>query len=330
MKQILSNLYGHQKLSREEARDILVKIGREEYNEAQIASFITVYLMRAITVEELQGFREALLELCIPIDLEGRTTIDIVGTGGDGKNTFNISTLAAFVVAGAGYQVTKHGNNGVSSICGSSNVLKHLGYTFTNDQDELLRQLDTAGICFLHAPLFHPAMKAVAPIRRNLGVKTFFNMLGPLVNPAQPDYQLFGVYNLELARLYQYILQRSDKKFAIVHALDGYDEVSLTSPFKLRTHQSDQLLEAKDLGLPAYQQKDLFGGDTIEEAAGVFQAVLENRSTQAQQDVVVANAALAIHCMQPNHSIEDCLEEARESILSGKAHKALRTVCNMK
>ena len=326
MKQILTNLYGHRKLDREEARAILVDIGKEVYNEAQIASFITVYLMRAITVEELQGFRDALLELCNPIDLEDRPTIDIVGTGGDGKNTFNISTLSAFVVAGAGYQVTKHGNYGVSSACGSSNVLEHLGYTFTNQRDALLNQVDTAGICFLHAPLFHPAMKAVAPIRRNLGVKTFFNMLGPLVNPGQPDYQLFGVYNLELARLYQYILQDAGKQFAIVYALDGYDEVSLTGPFKLRTHSADQLLQPEDLGFPAYQPEDLFGGNTVPEAARIFTDILSGKGTAAQRDVVCANAGLAIHCIHPEKALEDCIAEARKSLQSGKAFKALKSL----
>lgn len=319
MKKILSKLYQHRFLSREEAREILVNISNNKYNEAQIASFITVYLMRHISADELQGFRDALLELCVPIDLEGRETIDIVGTGGDAKNTFNISTLSSFVVAGAGYKVSKHGNYGVSSASGSSNVLETHGYTFTNDRGKLMRQLDEANICFFHAPMFHPAMKTVAPIRRQLGVKTFFNMLGPLVNPAQPKYQLFGVFNLELARLYQYILQQSDKQFAIVFALDGYDEISLTGPFKLRTHASEQLLTPEDLGKRKLMEEELYNGGSVESAAKVFTNILEGRGTEAQNSVIYANAGIAIHCIKPQQSLEDCMAEAEESLQSGRA-----------
>ncbi|MEM9991332.1 MAG: anthranilate phosphoribosyltransferase [Bacteroidota bacterium] len=326
MKAILSKLYEHQHLSREEAREVLMNISNETYPPAQVASFMTVYLMRAITVDELQGFREALLELCLTIDLEGRETIDIVGTGGDGKNTFNISTLSSFLVAGAGYKVTKHGNRGVSSVSGSSNVLQQMGYLFTDNRDKLMRQLDKAGICFFHAPLFHPAMKAVAPIRRALKLKTFFNMLGPLVNPAQPKYQLFGVYSLELARLYQYILQQSKKQFSVVYAMDGYDEVSLTSPFKVRTHHSEQLITPTDIGKSYYQQQDLYGGETIAEAATIFQNILKGNGTAAQNDVVATNAGLAIHCIHPEKSLLDCIAEAQESLESGRALKALETL----
>lgn len=329
MKAILSKLYEHQHLSRDEAREVLINISNENYNAAQIASFMTVYLMRAITVDELQGFREALLELCLAIDLEGRETIDIVGTGGDGKNTFNISTLSSFLVAGAGYKVSKHGNKGVSSVSGSSNVLQEMGYQFTNDRDKLMRQLDEAGICFFHAPLFHPAMKAVAPIRRELKLKTFFNMLGPLVNPAQPKYQLFGVFNLELGRLYQYILQQSDKQFAVVYAMDGYDEVSLTSPFKVRTHHSEELLTPMDIDKPYYQQNDLHGGDTVEAAARIFRNILEGNGTRAQQDVVTANAGLAIHCIHPEKSLVDCVAEAQAALDSGKALGALKKLVSL-
>ena len=328
MKNILTRLFAHENLSRREAREILVNISNEKYNSAQIAAFVTVYLMRAITVDELQGFRDALLELCLPIDLEGRKTVDIVGTGGDGKNTFNISTLSSFVVAGAGYPVTKHGNYGVSSACGSSNVLEYLGYTFTNDVDELKRQLDRSNICFLHAPLFHSAMKTVAPIRRQLGVKTFFNMLGPLVNPAQPDCQLLGVFNLGLSRLYEYIFQQTNRQFSIVYAMDGYDEVSLTGPFKLRTNAGEQLLNPEAIGKPVLQQADLHGGDTVPEAAAIFTNVLNGKATPAQFEVVTANAGLAIHCMQPDVSLADCIAEASESLISKKALQAFQKLIN--
>jgi anthranilate phosphoribosyltransferase len=245
--------------------------------------------------------------------------MDIVGTGGDGKNTFNISTTSAIVVAGAGYKVTKHGSYGVSSSVGSSNVLMALGYEFTNDTDILKRQLDTANICFLHAPLFHPALKEVVPVRKDLKMKTFFNMLGPLVNPAQPSHQLFGTFSLELSRLYQYIMQQTGRQFSIVYALDGYDEISLTGKFKLRTNATERLLGPEDLGKPTLLQSDLYGGETAEEAAEIFKSVLSNTATPAQIAVVIANAGMAIHCIKPAQSIEDCLAEAKESIVSGKA-----------
>lgn len=319
MKEILNCLFDHEKLGREEAKEILLKISKGAFNHVQVASFITVYNMRPISLSELQGFRDAMLELCIPLDLNGQTTIDIVGTGGDGKNTFNVSTLSAVVVAGAGYKVTKHGSYGVSSATGSSDVLIAMGYEFTNDQDKLRRQLDAANICFLHAPLFHPAMKEVVPIRKNMGMKTFFNMLGPLVNPVQPEYQLFGTFSLELSRMFQYIMQHTGRRFAIVYALDGYDEVSLTGDFKLRTNDSERILSPEDLGKKRYSQVDLFGGNTHEEAAEIFTNVLKNQGTPAQMDVVTANAGLAIHCLRPDQSIGDCIAEAQESIASGRA-----------
>ncbi|MCH2084409.1 MAG: anthranilate phosphoribosyltransferase [Saprospiraceae bacterium] len=319
MKKILSRLFEHEKLSRAEAKEVLIKIAKGEYNHVQISSFATVYNMRPISIAELQGFRDALLELCVPFDLNGIETMDIVGTGGDGKNTFNISTTSAIVVAGAGYKVTKHGSYGVSSSVGSSNVLMALGYEFTNDTDILKRQLDTANICFLHAPLFHPALKEVVPVRKDLKMKTFFNMLGPLVNPAQPSHQLFGTFSLELSRLYQYIMQQTGRQFSIVYALDGYDEISLTGKFKLRTNATERLLGPEDLGKPTLLQSDLYGGETAEEAAEIFKSVLSNTATPAQIAVVIANAGMAIHCIKPAQSIEDCLAEAKESIVSGKA-----------
>src|SRR5260221_10594175 len=224
MKKILQYLFEHKTLSRDQAKDVLINIGRGLYNESEITSFITVFLMRSITIEELQGFRDALLSLAVKTNLEDYEVIDIVGTGGDGKNTFNISTLSCFIVAGTGQKVAKHGNYGASSISGASNVMEQLGYKFKNDNSKLKKEIEEANICFLHAPLFHPALKTVGPIRKNLAIRTFFNMLGPLVNPAFPKYQLIGVYNLEMARIYNYLLQQSGNSFTIIHGLDGYDE----------------------------------------------------------------------------------------------------------
>lgn len=319
MKPILNRLFNHERLGREEARQVLLDISHARYNHVQIASFMTVFQMRPVTITELQGFRDALLELCVPFEVNGMETIDIVGTGGDGKNTFNISTTSAVVVAGAGYKVTKHGSYGVSSSVGSSNVLQELGYTFTSNTDILRRQLDEVNLCFLHAPLFHPAMKEVVPVRKQLGMKTFFNMLGPLVNPVQPTHQLLGTFNLELSRLYQYIMQESGRRYSIVYALDGYDEVSLTGSFRLRTNEADTIFTPQDLSQPQLQQQDLHGGDTPEEAANIFRSVLENTCTDAQKAVVVANAGLAIQCLRPEQSLQDCMNEARVSIESGKA-----------
>ena len=329
MKAVLARLFEHQKLSREEAREVLLSISEGAHNHIQVSSFITVYNMRPISLPELQGFRDAMLELCVPLDVDVQPTIDIVGTGGDGKDTFNISTLSCVVVAGAGYKVTKHGSYGVSSATGSSDVLLAMGYEFTGDRDTLRRQLDAANLCFLHAPLFHPAMNEVVPIRKNLGMKTFFNMLGPLVNPVQPEYQLFGTFSLELSRMYHYIMQQTGRRFAIVFALDGYDEVSLTGDFKLRTNDSDRVLSPEDLGKPRLTQKDLFGGSTHEEAAAIFRNLLEHRATPAQIDVVTANAGLGIYCIKPQQSIEDCIAEARESIVSGRAWETFRKLLSV-
>ncbi len=275
--------------------------------------------MRSITVDELTGFREAMLELCLPINFNGVETIDIVGTGGDGKDTFNISTLACFVTAGAGVKVTKHGNYGVSSISGSSNVLEAIGYKFTNDNSILQKQLDEAGLCFLHAPLFHPAMKSVAPIRKELGVRTFFNMLGPIVNPAFPKYQLLGVYNLELLRLYNYLLQQSEQQYVILHSLDGYDEISLTSPFKMVSTTEEKIMSPEQLGFKTIKQSDLHGGDSVQAAAIVFMQILEGKGTEAQNNAVCANAAMAIHCADSKKSIQESVEMAKEALSSKKA-----------
>ncbi|MEM7086098.1 MAG: anthranilate phosphoribosyltransferase [Bacteroidota bacterium] len=323
MKQVLNRLINHEQLSKEEARNILVSISEGAYNNSQIAAFMTVYMMRSVTLEELEGFRDALLELCIPLDISDYNTVDLCGTGGDSKNTFNISTLASFVTAGAGVKVTKHGNYGVSSISGSSNVMEQLGVKFSNESDYLLQCLDRAGICILHAPLFHPAMKNVAPIRRALGVKTFFNMLGPMVNPASPKNQLVGVFNLELARMYGYLYQKGNKDFTILYAMDGYDEVSLTGPVKMISNDTEQLLYPHSFGLDVIQQSDIYGGDTVEASAKIFSDILNGNGTQAQNNVVCANAGLAISTVE-KCTIPEGFEKAKESLRSGRALKALK------
>lgn len=319
MKQILNHLFENKTLTRDQAKDILTLISQGLYNNSQMAAFMTAYCMRNITVTELEGFRDAMLELCLPADLGTNELIDLCGTGGDGKDTFNISTLASFVVAGAGYKVAKHGNYGVSSGCGSSNVMEFLGYKFTNDIGELKRTLDTANICFLHAPLFHPAMKTVAPIRRELGVKTFFNMLGPMVNPARPNNQLVGVYNLELARMYAYLYQRSDKKYTILNALEGYDEISLTCNFKTFTPKGEKVNTLKSIGFDKLDPLAIAGGSTVDESAGIFVQVLSGNATTAQSSVVLANAAVAINTIHPDKTFGDCFYEAEESLLSKRA-----------
>ena len=328
MKAILNRLIQHQQLSKEEARQMIINIADGYYNNSQIASFLTVYMMRSISLEELEGFRAALLELCIAIDLSEFDTIDLCGTGGDGKDTFNISTLSSFVTAGAGIKVTKHGNYGVSSGCGSSNVLEALGVKFSNDQDFLKRCVDQAGICILHAPLFHPAMKNVAPVRRELGVKTFFNMLGPLVNPAFPKNQLTGVFNLELARLYHYLFQKTDTKFTILYALDGYDEISLTGPTKVFSKNSERVLSPEDFGVLPLEANQIAGGDNVDSSAKIFMNVIQNKGTQAQQEVVCANAGMAISTALDLSPIES-FEKAKESLLSGKAFEALTKLQNL-
>ncbi|WP_048330907.1 anthranilate phosphoribosyltransferase [Bizionia psychrotolerans] len=320
MKNILNRLINQEHISSEEAKNVLVNISKDNYNQSQIASFLTVYMMRNITLEELQGFRDALLELCIPVDLKGYNAIDLCGTGGDGKDTFNISTLASFVTAGAGVNVAKHGNYGVSSACGSSNVMEHLGVKFSNDIGFLKTCLDDAGICILHAPLFHPAMKNVAPIRRELGVKTFFNMLGPMVNPAFPKNQMVGVFSLELLRLYSYLYQNTDKNYSIVHALDGYDEISLTGSAKVINNASEKMLNPTDFGVEALTQEAIHGGDSIASSAKIFTHILNGQGTNAQNNVVCANAAIAISTVR-NTSISQSFALAQESLKSGAAKK---------
>jgi len=319
MKAILNHLFENKTFSREESKQILTDLALGKYNNSQIAAFMTAYCMRSITVSELEGFRDAMLELCLEVDLETENLIDLCGTGGDGKDTFNISTLASFVVAGAGYKVAKHGNYGVSSGCGSSNVIEFLGYQFTSDTDKLKENIDNANICFLHAPLFHPAMKTVAPIRRELGVKTFFNMLGPLVNPAKPTNQLVGVFNLELARVYAYLYQKSNKNYTILNALDGYDEVSLTCDFKTFSAAGEKIFSIEDLGFDKLSPAEIVGGHTVSDSANIFMKVLNAEATSAQNNVVLCNAALAIKTIDASKSFADCFYEAEEALLNKKA-----------
>ena len=321
MREILNRLINNQTLSREEAKEVLTGLATGQYNNSQIASFLTVYLMRAIRVEELEGFRDAMLELCNPVDLQGYNAIDVCGTGGDGKNTFNISTISSFIVAGAGVNVAKHGNYGVSSVSGSSNVLEYLGAKFSGDADQMKRSIDESGICFMHAPLFHPAMKNVAPIRKELGVKTFFNMLGPMVNPAFPPNQLVGVFSLELARLYGYLYQNTDKHFSIVHALDGYDEISLTGSFKLISNGEEAIISPSQLGFSTLKQEELHGGETVEDSAKIFGQILGGNGTEAQNNAVLSNAGLAISTVQQT-PFEEGIQEASSSLKSGKAFKS--------
>lgn len=326
MKEILAHLFEYKSFTRKEAYDILTNIATGKYDTHQIAAFMTIYGMRSIRVEELAGFREAMYDLCNKVDFKGYDLIDMCGTGGDGKNTFNISTLASFVVAGAGYHVAKHGNVGVSSSCGSSNVMEYLGYTFTSDKDILQRQLETANICFLHAPLFHPAMKTVAPIRRALAVKTFFNMLGPLTNPANPRFQCVGVFSLELARLYAYLYQNTDKQYSIIHALDGYDEISLTGDFKVINNQGENYYTVDELGFSAVKPEELAGGDSIEEAAKTFRTIIEGQGNDVQNNVVLTNAAFGIKTFHPEKSFADCYYEAESSLLGHKALNSFKTL----
>jgi anthranilate phosphoribosyltransferase len=328
MKEILNHLFEHKTLDKATAREVFINLAQGRYNNSQMAAFMTVFLMRSITVEELGGFRDAMLELCIPFDTQGMPAIDVCGTGGDAKDSFNISTLVSFVVAGAGVKVVKHGNYGVSSVSGSSNMLEYFGYRFTNNQDELLKMLDEANIAFLHAPMFHPAVKNVAPVRRELGVKTFFNMLGPMVNPAFPAYQLIGVFSLELARKYGYLYQQTGKKFAIIHSLDGYDEISLTSPCKVIDTQGERIIQAEDFGFAAKTPQSLYGGKTVVEAAKIFTEILEGRGTTAQNEVVLANAAMALRTVNPALSTADAVQLATDSLMGKKALHSFKKLVN--
>ena len=327
MKAILNELIDHRPLAKEAARRILIELASGAFNPSQMTSFMTVYMMRNITTPELEGFRNAMLELCKPVKFD-EPVMDVCGTGGDGKNTFNISTLASFIVAGAGQPVAKHGNYAVSSACGSSNILEYFGYTFTNDEAELKRSLERANICFLHAPLFHPAMSSVAPIRKALGVKTFFNMLGPMVNPAFPKKQLVGVFNLELARQYAYLYQSTAKEFVILHSLDGYDEISLTGSFKYFYNGGEELQTPDDIGQQLLHPGALMGGNTVEESADIFLNVLEGNGSEQQNAAVIANAGMALFCSNQNKGIMNGIMLAKESLESGRAFQSFKKLLN--
>ena len=323
MKKILEYLFNYNKLKYDQAKEILIDITSNKYSHSEIASFMTIYKMRNPSIEEMEGFRDALLEQCVKIDFDDFNTIDLCGTGGDGKDTFNISTISSFIVAGSGFKVTKHGNYGVSSNCGSSNVLEYLGVKFSNDENHLKKCLDQSNICYLHAPIFHPSMKNVAPIRKDLGFKTFFNLLGPLVNPSSPKNQITGVYNLEIARLYGYIFKNTNKNFSIVYSLDGYDEISLTGSFKLINNFSEIISDCNYFKLQKTTAKDILGGKSIEDSANIFKNILSGKGTNNQVNVVLANSSLAIQTIT-NKDIDECIEIAKESIESGKAYSSLK------
>ncbi|MDT0293192.1 anthranilate phosphoribosyltransferase [Mesonia ostreae] len=325
MKEVLNKLTHHQILTKEEAKESILQISKGSYNPTQIASFLTTYMMRSIRIEELEGFREALLELCIPIDLSAYEPIDLCGTGGDHKNTFNISTLASFITAGAGVAVAKHGNYSVSSISGSSNVLESLGVKFSNDEKFLQQCIDETNLCVLHAPLFHPAMKAVASVRKDLAVKTFFNILGPMVNPAFPKKQVVGVFSLELARMYHYLYQKTSKSYTIVHALDAYDEVSLTGDTKIFTPSKENVLTPQDFGYSKINPQEIYGGNSVEKATKLFYTILRGKGTESQNAVVIANSALAIATAK-NINLPEALAAAKDSLLSNKALNVLQRI----
>lgn len=329
MKKILNYLFEHKTFSRSAAKDMLVNISKGIYNESELAAFMTVFLMRSITIDELLGFRDALLELCVPVNLNGYDVLDIVGTGGDAKNTFNISTLSCFVVAGTGAKVAKHGNYGVSSISGASNLMESVGYKFKNDDAKLQSELDVAGVCFLHAPLFHPALKHVAGVRRQLGIRTFFNMLGPLVNPALAKSQLIGVYSLEMARVYNYLFQQTDKQYAIVHSLDGYDEISLTADTRIITNKGEKDWTPEELGKRKVHPEDIYGGNSVEDAAKIFMKILKGEGTWAQNSVVFANAAMGLYAMGQYKDYTDCFQAAVTSLESGAAHSAFKKLIEL-
>jgi len=329
MKKILQYLFEHKTLTRQQAKEVLLNISKGLYSDPEIASFTTVFLMRSITIDELLGFRDALMELCVPVNLDGHNVLDIVGTGGDGKNTFNISTLSCFIVAGTGQKVAKHGNYGATSISGSSNVMENLGYVFSVDNKKLLKEVEEVNICFMHAPLFHPALKVVGPIRKNLGVRTFFNMLGPMVNPSLPGVQMIGVYNLEMARIYSYLLQQSEARFMIIHSLEGYDEISLTGDTKVITNDGEKILSPEYLGKRRVDPADIYGGNSTDEAAKIFLKIIRGEGTWAQNAVVMANAAMALYATGNFTAYEECYAMSVESLESGKAYENFKKLISI-
>ena len=320
MKETLNRLLNHEELSREETKQILVGITQDKYPTEQVTALITAIQMRGITVDELLGFRDGILETGVPVPLHCDRYIDVVGTGGDRKNTFNISTTSCFVIAGAGYRVAKHGNFAATSTSGASNVIAHHGVQFSDDLDVLNRSINEVGIVYLHAQLFARAMKFVGPIRKALPFPTFFNLLGPIVNPSKPQCQLLGVANLDQMRLYTQVYQKIGIDYGIVNSIDGYDEISLTGDFKVTTNSYERLFSPRDLGFDIAKPEELVAGATEEEAAQIFDAVLENRALPAQKNIVLANAAFGIQVLEKGAKpIEECIEIARESIDSGRA-----------
>lgn len=325
MKEVLNKMLNHEELSRTETRDIIVGITKDEFSTEQITALLTGLQMRGVTVDELLGFRDGILATGVKAILDCDKYIDVVGTGGDRKNTFNISTTSCFVIAGAGYKVAKHGNYAATSVSGASNVIHHHGVKFTADIDKLNRSINEAGIVYLHAQLFASAMKFVGPIRKALQFPTVFNLLGPLVNPSQPKAQLLGVANLDQMRLYRQVYQKLGIDYGIINSIDGYDEISLTGDFKVATNNYERVFSPADLGFVPATPEELVGGANEDEAAEIFDAVLENRALPAQKNVVLANAAFGIQVMEKGKkSIEECLEIARESIDSGKALATFR------
>jgi anthranilate phosphoribosyltransferase len=329
MKNILKKLFEHKALTREQSTQTILNIANGRFNDSELASFITVYLMRSITIDELQGFRDGLMEMAVKANLDEFEVMDIVGTGGDGKNTFNISTLSAFIVAGSGKNVAKHGNYGASSVSGASNVMESLGYRFSNDTGKMKRELEQTHFTFLHAPQFHPALRTVAQIRKDLGFRTFFNMLGPLVNPAAPKYQLVGVFSMEMARIYNYMLQEEGKPFTIIHSLDGYDEISLTSDTRVITNHGDQVLPPERLGKRMVSPSDIYGGSTPEQAASLFLKILRGEGTWAQNAVVIANAALALYSTGSYANYDDAYYTAADSLEGGEAYRSFQKLISL-
>src|SRR6218665_2598015 len=313
-KYYIEKIINRSALSQEEAKSCMLLIGNGEMNDAQIVALMTGLQFRGLELNELKGFCSALLELAIPVTLDFEEAIDVCGTGGDEKNTFNISTTTAFILASMGYKVIKHGNYGVSSLCGSSNVLEYLGIDFTSDSSILQRQLDKTNLCFLHAPLFHPALKVVAPLRKQLGTSTFFNGLGPLVNPAKPTHQLVGTYNLELAKLYQHVLQNERKNFTVIHGLDGFDELTFIGPTRILGKTIDSIIEGDN---QHFSLTDLSGGETVAESAKILVDLLEGNGTTAQNQVLAGNVALGLQTFSPSTNFQDAYAEAKAFIESG-------------
>jgi len=319
MKEILEYLFNHHTLSKSQAKAIMIEIAQNKFNATEVTAFVTIFLMRNITLTELEGFREALLQMAVPVEINADDAIDIVGTGGDGKNTINISTLASFVVAGAGQKVIKHGNYGASTLTGSSNVLEQAGYVFKKTSEELQKELDQSNICFLHAPYFHPALQSVGALRKSLGLRTFFNLLGPLVNPAKPQFSVIGVYNLEIARIYQYLLQKDEREFMIVHGMDGYDEISLTHDTKIITKEGEKVYSTSDLDFEPVTAESVQAGSSIQQTAEIFKNILQGKGTSQQNAVVLVNAAVALLHTKKFGDYNECLTLAKESLYSGKA-----------